>query len=680
MQGKNQSSRVLFHNRYIPLLSGLFFLGIFLLLHRVSVNEALSADLSQDAFGSDLDVCSPPVTPVPLVNPTTITDCTQVGVQTALNIGGQINFSCGPNPVTIPLASQLELSTSTDTVLDGGGLVTLDGQGITRILHKDWHDPITVGTIEITLQNIRLINGKAPAGGSTGDHSGGAIASGHPGTSLHIINSTFENNSTSSTNIEDNQGGAIFSHNSYETVIVGSLFEGNEAGNGGALGGIATGLLVFNTRFTANHAIDGSGGGIVRGYGGAIHLDGVTNSYNPDSLLRVHVCGSVFEGNTAYRGGGAMGVVVSDNKGTKATYEQSTFSDNEVYGQDGNFGQGGAIYHIEDDHAGGIAEDNLEILTSTFHHNLALRQGGGAWVYILGHGRVENVTFEGNSTTAPFNTVGQGGGMVITLGLIDIVNTTFANNHAAYQGGALHGGGSGDSERVITLKNAIFLDNTLNEQTLPSPTEWQGYHTNRPMEDAGQNIQHPRYKPTYGNDVNNNITDDPIYQDPLLLPLAENGGPTETMALTFGSPAINAGASGCPSTDQRGTPRVGQCDIGSYEYVTTVLLVAPSAHTVSTGGVAVYDVSIQTSDPNPSPFSLAISNPSPDLEISLVPTMIVPGTSATLTITDTHPIGPLLPGQWYSIPLTATRSLEELTGTAGLLVGGYDEFMPVASK
>ncbi len=65
--------------------------------------------------------------------------------------------------------------------------------------------------------------------------------------------------------------------------------------------------------------------------------------------------------------------------------------------------------------------------------------------------------------------------------------------------------------------------------------------------------------------------------DPKLGPLADNGGPTFTHALTSGSPAIGAGnpadpgsgAAACLATDQRGTPRLplpeGGCDMGAYE-------------------------------------------------------------------------------------------------------------------
>jgi hypothetical protein len=522
------------------------------------------------SFGSGLEICPAPVEPVALLNPAVVTDCTQSGLQAALDAGGQITFDCGPGPVTIALSSELVLNPNVSTVLDGGGLVTLDGQSQTRILSKGWHDPVAVGEVHITLQNLRLINGRAPAGGSTGEHSGGALAAGHPGTHVYLINSTFEDNRTTDQTTPDDQGGAVFVHNAYETVISGSVFRGNQAGSGGAFGGIATGLSIVNSSFENNQASDATDDqAIVRGYGGAVHLDGVTNSYNPDSRHRVYVCGSVFQGNVAVRGGGALSVVVSDNKGTLATYQQSSFIDNRATGTpSGDFGNGGAIYHIEDDHDGGRAEYNFEVKDSTFQGNQARRQGGGVWLYILGRGQVVNSTFSGNLTTAGFNQVGQGGGMIIHLGIIEIINTLFANNHADYQAGALHAGGSSDPDRIVTLVNTIFAENTLNYgQTQPSETMWQGYHTNRPMADGGQNIQYPQYKPDYDNDVNNWITENPIFLYPQLGVLGAYGGPTATIPLLAGSPAIDAGKSdACPGLDQRGASRSGRCDIGPFEF------------------------------------------------------------------------------------------------------------------
>lgn len=53
--------------------------------------------------------------------------------------------------------------------------------------------------------------------------------------------------------------------------------------------------------------------------------------------------------------------------------------------------------------------------------------------------------------------------------------------------------------------------------------------------------------------------------DPLLAPLGNYGGPTQTMALLFGSPARNAAVGSAPTSDQRGFPIVGVPDIGAYE-------------------------------------------------------------------------------------------------------------------
>jgi len=54
--------------------------------------------------------------------------------------------------------------------------------------------------------------------------------------------------------------------------------------------------------------------------------------------------------------------------------------------------------------------------------------------------------------------------------------------------------------------------------------------------------------------------------DPQLGPLADNGGLTLTHLPPAGSPAVNAGGTFCPTTDQRDLPRpVGACDIGAVE-------------------------------------------------------------------------------------------------------------------
>ncbi len=70
-------------------------------------------------------------------------------------------------------------------------------------------------------------------------------------------------------------------------------------------------------------------------------------------------------------------------------------------------------------------------------------------------------------------------------------------------------------------------------------------------------------------------TNDQQSQDPLLFPLAFNGGPIPTRAITAGSPAVDHGLDGatCEATDARGTARadvpatgVAVCDVGAFEF------------------------------------------------------------------------------------------------------------------
>lgn len=568
---------------------------------------ALSAAHTPARAAAPGEICPPPIQPVILVNPTVITNCSNdVQLRSALSAGGHITFNCGPNPVTIPVSAPLVTSATQDIVLDGQNKVTLDGQGVTRILVKPFtpnsHIDKSLGN-DLTLQNIRLINGRAPAATTTQDSNarGGAVWVTSPGTRLHIINSIFENNRTTSINDEDNQGGAVFAANIYETVIVGSEFINNEAGNGGAFGAIASGLQVFNSRFAGNKASDASAGGIVRGHGGALHLDGTFNSFNPTTSNKVEVCGCVFENNTAVRGGGAIKVTISDGANTKAIYRRSAFTNNRLVGTPPAEGHGGAIYHIEDDHANGGNEDNLEISESTFAGNFAQRQGGGVWVYIKGRGRIVNTTFHDNrASAAGTNLIGQGGGLVISLGVIDLVNVTFANNFATFQGGALFAGSG--PETTVTLYNSLFYQNRLDPtHTNPVTTEWQGYHTNRPLNNGGNNLQFPRTKtPDFNNDVNNLITSPAsaiLFADPLLGPLTNDSGFTQTRLPGAGSPAINAGNNAtCPSVDQRGLPRPqgSACDIGSVEVVLQ-LSASPSLVAIDDGAftltVSGYDFS-----------------------------------------------------------------------------------------
>ena len=91
--------------------------------------------------------------------------------------------------------------------------------------------------------------------------------------------------------------------------------------------------------------------------------------------------------------------------------------------------------------------------------------------------------------------------------------------------------------------------------------------------------------------------------NPVLAPLGNYGGPTQTMALLPGSPAIDAGSSGAgiPATDQRGESRVGGVDIGAFESQGFTFTVVP--------GSTPQTSNIGTAFANPLAVTVTANNP-----------------------------------------------------------------------
>ena len=100
--------------------------------------------------------------------------------------GGIITFNCGPNPVTITMTATAKVvNTSHQIVLDGGGLVTLNGGGKRQILYMDTCDKKQKWTTsdcynqqwpQLIVQNITLENGNSRSGRATSSSAAGAAA------------------------------------------------------------------------------------------------------------------------------------------------------------------------------------------------------------------------------------------------------------------------------------------------------------------------------------------------------------------------------------------------------------------------------------------------------------------------------------------------------------------------
>jgi len=252
--------------------------------------------------------------------------CTSAAVVATIALGGIITFDCGPAPVTIVLAATAKIYNNTGPVIviDGGGLVTLDGGGARRILYMNTCDPELVWTTDhcqdqdhprLTLQNLTFAHGNST--GATPDGGGAVFAR---GGRIKVVNSRFENNVCDS--VGPDVGGAALrafdQSNDLPLYVVSSTFGGalglgNTCSNGGALSAIGVSYTVLNSELSynqvtgwgANPPQSGTPGG---GSGGAIYNDGNT--------FHLTVCGSSIHDSEAIEGGGGIFFVSNNLTGT----------------------------------------------------------------------------------------------------------------------------------------------------------------------------------------------------------------------------------------------------------------------------------------------------------------------------------------------------------------------------
>jgi hypothetical protein len=265
-----------------------------------------------------------PTHPGRVVGHGTAASCTSAAVVKAVREGGVIRFSCGRRPVTIRMnATAKVINTSRQVVLDGGGLITLSGEGRRRILYMDTCDRAQTWTTShcqdqatptLAIENLTFTDGNSTGEDFDGGGGGAIFAR---GGRLRIVNSAFSGNRCEGDG-PDIGGGAVRALSQYRDLpvnVVGSRFTGNVCSNGGALSSIGVSWTVLNSRFLANRAVgtganpakQGTPGG---GSGGAIYNDG--------DLMTLSIAGSLFEDNHANEGGGAIFFVSDDRTGTLA--------------------------------------------------------------------------------------------------------------------------------------------------------------------------------------------------------------------------------------------------------------------------------------------------------------------------------------------------------------------------
>jgi hypothetical protein len=123
-------------------------------------------------------------------------------------------------------------------------------------------------------------------------------------------------------------------------------------------------------------------------------------------------------------------------------------------------------------------------------------------------------------------------------------------------------------------------------------------------------------------------------------------------------------------------------DVGAFEYqgYGFTLDTMPSARAIMPGGVATYTIGVQPVGGFSSTVTLIAASPSPSLTLQLAATSLSPSAHTVLTVADGHSGTSLLPGLWYTMPITATDGGITQSTSVGLLVGGARLWLPVMLK
>lgn len=416
----------------------------------------------------------------------------------ANGIGGALSTSKPKNGVENPGTLIVKSGTvfkNNTAKYDGGAIANfgvLDIDGATFEANKSQTEttdsqPVGGGAISLgidsktTIKNTKFVNNETGFnGGAIGTRrtiNNGDITNGsHENHSLIISDSAFiENKATGTTTdradnkLQGGNGGAIA--NSFNnTQISNTVFEKNEAINGGAV----YNQSLYNTNNQAQETDKGGDikfadvtfdGNKASTNGGAIFNDANTNAELSGTV--------VFSGNEAGNAGGA--IFVADASSSMEIASGAVFKSNSAK-------LGGAIYNkgnlgtldgvtFEDNTAetngGAILNSNggkIASITNSIFKNNTSTNGGGAAIYNKGGeiAEISNTVFEGNiaekgnggaifngGTTAANITLDNvqfignqaangSGGAISTSGVVNIANATFENNSASTGGGAIN--------------------------------------------------------------------------------------------------------------------------------------------------------------------------------------------------------------------------------------------------
>jgi hypothetical protein len=353
-----------------------------------------------------------------------------------------------------------------------------------------------------------------------------------------------------------NQGGGIANSETGGLTLQNSMVTGNSADEGGGMYSRRP-LIVNNSEIVDNHATASGGGLAMNTHGGK--LSGTTATGNTAGQLGggiwiqnvdlAQITRSFVGGNTVaataitgapLEGGG---IEIDSDPRFGATTIQITYTTIQ-----GNVsaGAGGGIFWQA---TGTLALDSSLVALNTAESGGGISTGLGPSQAAIGTIQLTNTTVSGNAAE-------RGGGIERSTGNTLLRAVTIAGNTAPRGSGILYNG----ARAIFSVATGLIMANLPASQNCALSTGTGAFGTNDSLSTPGANLEsgagcHLR-------------TSDLSSTNPLLAPLSNNGGPSQTRALLPGSPAVDkyTGAD-CPGTDQRAYKRPAglACDIGAFE-------------------------------------------------------------------------------------------------------------------
>jgi parallel beta-helix repeat protein len=256
-----------------------------------------------------------------------------------------------------------------------------------------------------------------------------------------------------------------------------------------------------------------------------------------------------------------------------------------------------------------------------------------------------NCTVSGNSASV------NGGGVFIDGGAATLINCTVSGNSTSASGGGLYI----TLGQTSTLTNTIVAGNTAGDilGTITSNSANNVVGNGSGMTGISNGSQ------------GNQVGTDHALINPLLAPLGSYGGPTQTMALLPGSPAIGGGGSGfgVPTNDQRGSQRTSHVDIGAFQSQGFVI------KTVT--GSTPQSIGVSKPFKNPLAIEVTANNPAEPVNGGVVSFVVNPAGGASAALSSAT--GTISGGE-AAVNATANATPGPYTVTASALGAGSTIF------